>query len=62
MYKTFFACSTLLALASVAPVRSAQIAVTVGGNGIIAYSPNNVTANVGDTVIFTFQQKNHTGE
>jgi len=34
--------------------------VTVGGTGIIAYNPNQVTAAVGDTVTFTFMQKNHT--
>ncbi|KAJ7043145.1 hypothetical protein C8F04DRAFT_911293, partial [Mycena alexandri] len=34
--------------------------VTVGGTGVIAYTPNFVQANVGDVVQFIFQQKNHT--
>ncbi|KAJ7243410.1 hypothetical protein B0H12DRAFT_1131014, partial [Mycena haematopus] len=38
----------------------AVIDVTVGGTGIIAYTPNQVQANVGDVINFTFQQKNHT--
>ncbi|KAF7323109.1 hypothetical protein HMN09_00091100 [Mycena chlorophos] len=52
-----------LCLASLAviprPARSAVIDVTVGGTDIIAYTPNQVTANVGDTIVFTFLQKNH---
>lgn len=34
--------------------------ITVGGPGKLFYSPSNITANVGDTVTFNFQQKNHT--
>jgi plastocyanin len=41
-------------------VTAVQLNVTVGGPGIISYSPQFVTANVGDVVVFTFQQKNHT--
>ncbi|KAF7353650.1 Programmed cell death protein 5 [Mycena venus] len=45
---------------AVIPVRSAVIDVTVGGTGVIAYTPNQVQANVGDVIQFTFKQKNHT--
>jgi len=48
------------ALVSLAVVRSAEIPVTVGGTGILQYTPNFVTANPGDVVTFTFKQKNHT--
>jgi len=53
--------STIVALASLtASALGAQIDVTVGGAGVIAYNPSSVTANVGDVVVFHFQQKNHT--
>lgn len=53
------ACAALISLA-VIPVKGVDHQVTVGGTGIIAYNPNQVTAAVGDTVTFTFMQKNHT--
>ncbi|KAJ6594749.1 hypothetical protein B0H19DRAFT_907394, partial [Mycena capillaripes] len=34
--------------------------VTIGGTGVIGYTPNQVQANVGDVVQFTFKQTNHT--
>ena len=34
--------------------------VVVGGPDILAFSPSNVTAQIGDTVTFQFRQKNHT--
>lgn len=34
--------------------------VTVGGPKGLAYEPNNIVANVGDMVIFTFLSQNHT--
>jgi len=34
--------------------------VVVGGAGVLAYSPSNITAQVGDTVTFEFHQVNHT--
>jgi len=34
--------------------------VIVGGPGILAFSPSNITAQVGDTIVFEFHQKNHT--
>ncbi|KAJ7739643.1 hypothetical protein DFH07DRAFT_1064364 [Mycena maculata] len=55
-----FAAIACLSLAVIPVARSAMIDVVVGGEGIIAYTPNNVTANVGDIVQFTFMQKNHT--
>jgi len=44
------------------PVLSAaadNILVLVGANNQLAFSPTNITANVGDTVTFQFQSKNH---
>lgn len=45
------------------PVLSAaaadNILVLVGANNQLAFSPSNITANVGDTVTFQFQNKNH---
>jgi plastocyanin len=53
--------ATLLSLAALPVARSVIIPVTVGGpGGIVGYSPNFVTANPGDVVVFTFEQKNHT--
>ncbi|KAJ6500550.1 Cupredoxin [Mycena sanguinolenta] len=49
-----------LSLAVIPVARSAVIDVTVGGTGIIAYTPNQVQANPGDIIQFTFKQKNHT--
>ncbi|TCD70574.1 hypothetical protein EIP91_002604 [Steccherinum ochraceum] len=44
-----------------APVaRGAEHEVTVGGPGILKYDPQFLDAAVGDTVLFTFKQKNHT--
>lgn len=34
--------------------------VVVGGTGVLAYNPSNITAQVGDTVTFEFNQVNHT--
>lgn len=34
--------------------------VVVGGTGVLAYNPSNITAQVGDTVTFEFHQVNHT--
>ncbi|KLO10663.1 hypothetical protein SCHPADRAFT_832216 [Schizopora paradoxa] len=52
-----------LAVASLAaiPAEGKNISVTVGGpGGVVAFSPNQVTADVGDLILFEFQQKNHT--
>jgi len=57
---TTFAAIACLSLAVIPIARGATIDVTVGGEGIIAYTPNTVNANVGDIVQFTFKQKNHT--
>jgi len=51
-----------VAVAALAPVLSASAAdilVLVGAGGQLAFSPSNVTANVGDTIAFQFQGKNH---
>ncbi|KAJ7491279.1 hypothetical protein FB451DRAFT_636830 [Mycena latifolia] len=55
-----FAAISCLSLAVIPVARSAVINVTVGGVGVIAYTPNSVTANVGDVIVFEFRQKNHT--
>lgn len=34
--------------------------IVVGGNGIIAFNPPNITAQPGDTITFQFNVKNHT--
>jgi len=34
--------------------------VIVGGTGVLAFNPNTVTAQPGDTITFEFRQKNHT--
>jgi plastocyanin len=34
--------------------------IVVGGTGVIAFNPSNITAQVGDTITFEFHQKNHT--
>ncbi|KAJ7460994.1 hypothetical protein B0H11DRAFT_2057691 [Mycena galericulata] len=57
---TTFAAVACLSLAVIPIARSAIIDVTVGGEGVIAYTPSSVVANVGDVVQFTFKQKNHT--
>ncbi|EJF62640.1 hypothetical protein DICSQDRAFT_154474 [Dichomitus squalens LYAD-421 SS1] len=56
---SLFALTALLGLAI--PVsRGAEHQVTVGGVGIIQYDPEFVNADPGDTIVFTFKQKNHT--
>jgi len=51
----------ILASALFAPLASAAIIdVFVGGTGILAFNPPSVTANVGDSIRFTFGPKNHT--
>ncbi|KAI9456461.1 hypothetical protein F5148DRAFT_369958 [Russula earlei] len=59
-FKSLSLCA-LLGLLAALPVKSAVFQVTVGGpGGIIQYNPSTVTAQPGDTVTFTFMQKNHT--
>ncbi|KAJ7932861.1 Cupredoxin, partial [Mycena leptocephala] len=51
-----------LALSALAPILSVyadNILVMVGANNQLAFSPPNVTANVGDVISFQFQSKNH---
>lgn len=53
--------STNAAAQTVAPPPSAAThMVTVGGAAGLVYSPETISAAVGDTVIFTFQSANHT--
>jgi len=52
--------SALVALVVIPLANAATINVVVGGPGVLAYNPESVTAQVGDTVIFEFHQKNHT--
>jgi plastocyanin len=40
---------------------SKEHTIVVGPNGQLAYDPPYINANPGDTVKFTFRQKNHTG-
>ncbi|KAJ6478983.1 hypothetical protein C8R45DRAFT_872887 [Mycena sanguinolenta] len=51
-----------VAVAVLAPALSAyaaNILVLVGPNDQLTFSPSNITANVGDTVSFQFESKNH---
>lgn len=52
----------LLAVAALAaPLASAAIIdVFVGGDGVLKFQPESVTANPGDSIRFTFGRKNHT--
>jgi len=34
--------------------------IVVGGTGVLAFNPANITAKAGDTITFEFHQKNHT--
>jgi len=56
------AASTSTTAASAAPSGTTPQVhqVVVGGPGKLYYTPSNITAQVGDTVQFQFQQKNHT--
>lgn len=60
MLFTLASCAALLSLAAIPKARAADIPVIVGGAGVLAYNPPSVNAQVGDRVIFTFREKNHT--
>jgi len=47
------------ALVPVLSASAANILVQVGANDQLRFSPQNITANVGDTIAFQFQNKNH---
>jgi len=51
--------SALFATAAV-QVTAAEFNVTVGGSAGLVFTPEFVNAQAGDTVFFTFKQKNHT--
>ena len=55
----FTLASAALAIAAATSASAANIQVQVG-NGALAFNPNSVTANVGDTISFVFYPKNHT--
>jgi len=54
------ATSTMNNAQSVGTAAAATHTVTVGGAAGLVYTPNSLTAAVGDTVIFTFMSANHT--
>ncbi|KAF8809073.1 Cupredoxin [Phlegmacium glaucopus] len=57
--RSSFVIATLLSAAACV-VNAANTMVMVGSNGTLTFSPNSITAAVGDTVTFQFQAKNHT--
>jgi plastocyanin len=42
------------------PCKSNNLQVLVGGAGGLTYTPNSLSAAVGDTVVFVFLASNHT--
>ncbi|KAJ7236752.1 hypothetical protein B0H12DRAFT_1140034 [Mycena haematopus] len=50
----------LASLALVSSVSAADILITVGANSTTTYTPSNVTAAVGDNIVFQFVAGNHT--
>ncbi|KAF7338087.1 hypothetical protein MVEN_02033200 [Mycena venus] len=54
-----FSLAVQVSTALVLSVSAADILVLIGAGGQLAFSPPNVTANVGDTIAFQFQGKNH---
>jgi plastocyanin len=52
--------ATTSAAAAPTATGSTNHRVVVGGPGLLAYTPNNIKANPGDSVTFEFRQKNHT--
>ncbi|KZS98988.1 hypothetical protein SISNIDRAFT_447820 [Sistotremastrum niveocremeum HHB9708] len=56
---TTVSATLLLLLHGIRNVRAVNHQVIVGGPGILAFTPTNLEAAVGDTVQFVFQQKNH---
>ncbi|KAF7338086.1 hypothetical protein MVEN_02033100 [Mycena venus] len=54
-----FSLAVQVSAALVLSVSAADIQVVVGAGGQLAFSPPNVTANIGDSIVFQFQSKNH---
>jgi len=52
--------SSAAAPTSTAVPSSTDHKIVVGGTGVLAFNPSNITAQVGDTITFEFHQKNHT--
>ncbi|PFH54165.1 hypothetical protein AMATHDRAFT_52972 [Amanita thiersii Skay4041] len=50
----------LAALATITAVLAKEIPVTVGADNQLWFDPTNVTAEVGDELVFSFVSKNHT--
>ena len=49
-----------ISLAAIPLVRGADHQIVVGGaGGVVAFTPNNVNASVGDTVTFVFQASSY---
>jgi plastocyanin len=61
MFKHIALFTALSALAAIPVARGAVIDVIVGGAApnTLKFQPDSVVANIGDTVRFTFKQKNH---
>jgi len=60
MLFTLASCAALVSLAVIPRAGAADIPVIVGGAGVLAYNPPSVNAVVGDRIVFTFREKNHT--
>jgi plastocyanin len=52
--------AALLSLVAIPSAQAARLDVVVGGPGVLKFNPEFVTAAVGDKVVFSFRQKNHT--
>ncbi|KAF8583202.1 hypothetical protein K439DRAFT_1653549 [Ramaria rubella] len=52
--------SILLPILAATAARAADHLIVVGGPGLLAYTPSNITAAPGDTITFEFHEKNHT--
>jgi plastocyanin len=55
-----FSFATSLLIASLALVKAEDHKIVVGGSAGLVFTPESITAAVGDTVTFEFQTKNHT--
>jgi plastocyanin len=60
MFFSLASCAALVSLVAIPNVLAVDIPVIVGGAGILAYNPPSVNAVVGDKIVFTFREKNHT--
>src|ERR1700720_1394418 len=51
--------STSTSTLTASPIRHTMIVGSTSGS--LTYDPSNITANIGDTVVFDFRAKNHSG-